>query len=171
MTVCCEHNRCPDRPRRWLGRFRNRPWFCDQCGRLWVTVPKGGWDFQWWEWKDLTEPPDWLKPKPFPPVRLAPTVEDQTLTNKEVRHASWADAGPPIGLYPRKLPVHNHGPEEGAGLACPERRVGGRLVGACLDDGPSCANCDGRRCMSCVVREEHDQCRNDCLYCCRDVEL
>jgi len=28
--------------------------------------------------------------------------------------------------------VHNHGPEDGPGLACNERRVAGRLMGACL---------------------------------------
>lgn len=28
--------------------------------------------------------------------------------------------------------VHNHGPEEGKGLACRERRVNGRLVGECV---------------------------------------
>ena len=30
--------------------------------------------------------------------------------------------------------AHNHGPEEGPGLSCPERRVGDRLRGRCLDD-------------------------------------
>lgn len=30
-----------------------------------------------------------------------------------------------------------------------------------------CSNCDGRTCMSCVFREWHDDCRDDC-YCCRD---
>lgn len=56
MTVCCEHNRCPDRPRRWLRRFQNRPWFCDQCGRLWGTMPREGGEEgdSWWEWRDLT---------------------------------------------------------------------------------------------------------------------
>lgn len=34
------------------------------------------------------------------------------------------------------MTVHNHGPEDGPGLACPERRVGGpsgRLRGKCLE--------------------------------------
>lgn len=46
----------------------------------------------------------------------------------------WANAGPPIGLYPTRLPVHSHGPDEGAGMACRERWVDGRLIGACLPD-------------------------------------
>ena len=28
--------------------------------------------------------------------------------------------------------VHNHGPEDGPGLGCPERRINGRLVGRCI---------------------------------------
>lgn len=34
---CCVHNRCPDRPRWFTGRFINRPLYCSQCGRLWVV--------------------------------------------------------------------------------------------------------------------------------------
>lgn len=30
------------------------------------------------------------------------------------------------------MEVHNHGTEEGEGLACRERKIGGRLIGACL---------------------------------------
>lgn len=254
MTVCCSHNRCPDRPRRFLRRFRNRPWYCNQCGRLWVTVghgvqhPDGG---MWWEWKDLTV----ADPTPPSRITLAPTAGEQTLTNKlvvtpgtpitvsapgpapgitltnratgitTVNGVLVADAGPPIGLYqvslgrlwltragtegeqrwrkatddrdttrfrvtaniyPHRsaektiavctwtgtrqqitemaqeyaldtdnpllhmeigtvevLPenrtplVHNHGPEEGRGLACRERTVDGRQVGACLPDAPT----------------------------------
>ena len=37
-------------------------------------------------------------------------------------------------LYPAWFPVHNHGPEEGAGLACRESFVGGRLIGQCMQD-------------------------------------
>jgi hypothetical protein len=38
--------------------------------------------------------------------------------------------------------VHNHGPNEGRGTFCPERRnVDGRLVGACL----RCTFCDQER--------------------------
>lgn len=32
--------------------------------------------------------------------------------------------------------VHNHGPSEGKGLACRERRIDGRLVGECLLSSP-----------------------------------
>lgn len=47
-AVCCKHNRCPDRPLYLLRRFRNRPWRCDQCGRLWVTRwEQNGWDVSW----------------------------------------------------------------------------------------------------------------------------
>ncbi len=53
---------------------------------------------------------------------------------KPLFRGHWADAGPPIGLYPTRLPVHSHGPEEGAGMACRERWVDGRLIGACLPD-------------------------------------
>lgn len=55
--VCCPCNRCPNRPTRLLRRFRNRPWYCDQCGRLWVTTPGSRLhpDLpRWWEWSDLT---------------------------------------------------------------------------------------------------------------------
>lgn len=31
-----------------------------------------------------------------------------------------------------------------------------------------CENCDGRLCMDCVLRIEHDSCRNDCPFCCED---
>lgn len=30
------------------------------------------------------------------------------------------------------MSVHNHGPDEGPGMACIERRIDGRLVGDCL---------------------------------------
>jgi len=29
-----------------------------------------------------------------------------------------------------------------------------------------CANCDGRRCMACVLRYLHDACEDDCPACC-----
>lgn len=29
-----------------------------------------------------------------------------------------------------------------------------------------CANCDGRKCMACVFREQHDHCVDDCHDCC-----
>ena len=32
----------------------------------------------------------------------------------------------------RPAPVHNHGPEDGPGLSCRERRIDGRLVGDCV---------------------------------------
>lgn len=32
--------------------------------------------------------------------------------------------------YPHR--VHNHGPDEGPGVTCPERAFGGRLRGLCL---------------------------------------
>ncbi|QFG08473.1 hypothetical protein I5H09_gp018 [Mycobacterium phage Yunkel11] len=34
------------------------------------------------------------------------------------------------------MAVHNHGTEDGPGLACRERLVDGKLRGACLDDRP-----------------------------------
>jgi len=30
----------------------------------------------------------------------------------------------------------------------------------------SCSNCDDRKCMSCIFREVHDVCRDDCPKCC-----
>jgi len=30
-----------------------------------------------------------------------------------------------------------------------------------------CTNCDGRRCMSCVCREYHERCAEDCPVCCK----
>jgi hypothetical protein len=33
---------------------------------------------------------------------------------------------------PWRRDVHNHGTEDGPGIACPERRVKGRLVGECI---------------------------------------
>ena len=35
---------------------------------------------------------------------------------------------------------------------------------------PSCGNCDDRKCMSCVFRDIHDECRDDCPDCC-NVQL
>lgn len=32
----------------------------------------------------------------------------------------------------------------------------------------SCCNCGGRRCMSCVFREMHDYCEDDCPSCCNE---
>ena len=29
-----------------------------------------------------------------------------------------------------------------------------------------CVNCDNRKCMSCIGREMHDHCLNDCPDCC-----
>ena len=34
-----------------------------------------------------------------------------------------------------------------------------------------CSNCDGRKCMSCVFREIHDDCRDDCPVCCNVDDL
>lgn len=50
-VVCCEHNPCPDRPRFFLFKFRNRPWRCDQCGSMWVTASMSseGGTAWWWE--------------------------------------------------------------------------------------------------------------------------
>ncbi|MBB5167108.1 ribosomal protein L37AE/L43A [Mycobacterium sp. AZCC_0083] len=54
MTVCCEHNRCPERPKRWLRRFRTRPWYCPQCEGLWVTEAKTvAWFDDIWVWKEI----------------------------------------------------------------------------------------------------------------------
>lgn len=32
-----------------------------------------------------------------------------------------------------------------------------------------CKNCDGRKCMSCVLRYHHDACEDDCPDCCSEV--
>jgi hypothetical protein len=37
MTVCCEHNPCPGKPRWFLTRFTTRLWRCPQCGQCWCT--------------------------------------------------------------------------------------------------------------------------------------
>lgn len=170
--VCCPCNRCPDRPTRWLRRFRNRPWYCPQCGRLWVTVRYDSWGHLWWEWKQVTStPPSHGDPPSHGEVRSVPLAGEQTLTNKEVRPPvspgqSCCDCGHEKSLhqaltmlentrrgrclaasgcgcesyhdinalYPARFPVHNHGPEEGAGLACRESFVGGRLIGQCMQD-------------------------------------
>lgn len=29
-----------------------------------------------------------------------------------------------------------------------------------------CSNCDGRKCMDCVLRYVHDECKDDCPFCC-----
>jgi len=57
VTVCCKHNRCPDRPRRWLRRFVSRPWYCPQCGRLWITRRVEAWDSYCYEWRLLMPTP------------------------------------------------------------------------------------------------------------------
>ena len=31
----------------------------------------------------------------------------------------------------------------------------------------ACCNCSSRKCMSCVFREQHDECVADCPFCCR----
>ncbi|QBZ72768.1 hypothetical protein SEA_GODONK_180 [Gordonia phage GodonK] len=43
VIVCCEHNPCPYRPTHFLWRYRHRPWRCDQCGKIWVTVDDNSW--------------------------------------------------------------------------------------------------------------------------------
>jgi hypothetical protein len=45
------------------------------------------------------------------------------------------------------------------GAAAEEPREGG------------CTNCDGRKCMSCVMREMHDACRDDCPFCCPEAAI
>lgn len=32
-----------------------------------------------------------------------------------------------------------------------------------------CGNCSGNKCMSCVLREYHDECENDCPDCCEPI--
>jgi hypothetical protein len=46
-------------------------------------------------------------------------------------------------------------------------------VGERLDDETrrrlldiECTNCDGRKCMDCVLRYMHDNCVYDCPFCC-----
>lgn len=46
---------------------------------------------------------------------------------------------------------------------------GGNIVlDQCPGQASECANCDDRKCMSCVFREVHDDCRDDCPDCCPD---
>lgn len=40
----------------------------------------------------------------------------------------------------------------------------------CPGQYADCANCDDRKCMSCVFREIHDACEDDCPECCGDPE-
>ena len=55
MTICCEHNPCPGRPRWFLVRFTDRPWRCPQCGQFWVTEIRYLWgDFDGFEWARIT---------------------------------------------------------------------------------------------------------------------
>lgn len=56
MTICCEHNPCPDRPKWWLSRFTDKPWRCSQCGQWWVT--KHGTDYADY---DMGGHYDWIK--------------------------------------------------------------------------------------------------------------
>lgn len=52
MIICCEHNPCPSRPRWWLSRFSNRPWYCPQCSKLWVTRWHAAADSGFWAWHE-----------------------------------------------------------------------------------------------------------------------
>jgi hypothetical protein len=36
------------------------------------------------------------------------------------------------------------------------------------DDEEACGNCGGQRCMSCVFREMHEDCEDDCPDCCEE---
>lgn len=48
-------------------------------------------------------------------------------------------------------------------MLCPEQ--------FCMSKDPDhCNNCGGRKCMSCIFREIHDQCEDDCPLCCEVVE-
>ena len=44
----------PDQPKRWLRRFRQRPWRCNRCQTWWVTEHRtdyATWDSGgWWKW-------------------------------------------------------------------------------------------------------------------------
>lgn len=58
MTVCCEHNPYPQRPRWLLARFMNRPWRCPQCGQFWVTEIRTLWgDYDGFQWRRITPKP------------------------------------------------------------------------------------------------------------------
>lgn len=58
MTVCCEHNPCPGRPRWFLGRFTTRPWRCPQCGQFWITRLRTLWgDPDHCDWVRVTPKP------------------------------------------------------------------------------------------------------------------
>jgi hypothetical protein len=54
-----------------------------------------------------------------------------TMTSSSFDLKSHATATSPIG---RPMTVHNHGTEEGKGLACRERMVNGTLKGECMTD-------------------------------------
>ena len=50
QPICDALNPCPHRPRRFLGRFTDRPYRCPQCGRWWVTRllrQYDDWIYQW----------------------------------------------------------------------------------------------------------------------------
>jgi hypothetical protein len=36
---------------------------------------------------------------------------------------------------------------------------------------PECPNCDGRKCMDCVLRYWHEECVDDCPECCADQTM
>lgn len=78
-------------------------------------------------------------------------------------------------------PYETHGEDEdGVGWCCwtPTARSRGRhclcstrpdtieIHGLRSAISGNCENCDGRRCMACVVREVHDECVDDCPACC-----
>lgn len=47
-TITCWAFGHPDQPKRFLGRFQERPWRCFRCGTWWVTkhetdYPEGEW--------------------------------------------------------------------------------------------------------------------------------
>lgn len=47
--------------------------------------------------------------------------------------------------------------------------AGNRCMWSCPGQASNCANCDDRKCMSCVLREWHDVCEDDCPECCEEA--
>jgi len=61
-----------------------------------------------------------------------PNLPRESLSNQEKLILDMRNALEAVTVPTEKPPVHNHGTEEGRGLACPESVVGGFLQGACV---------------------------------------
>src|SRR5665647_773410 len=75
----------------------------------------------------------------------------------------------PMHEYPTALPliVELWPPEQI--LADANRALA--MIGPAVPGPEGCSNCDDRKCMSCVFREVHGECRDDCPDCCNVDDL